>query len=209
MSHYGFLILGGTQMLGRDFTQSLVDIGQTSLVIANRGLTNPELFRHINHLAIDRDHADKCKILKEYTFDTIIDFSCYSLNQYLNTANQLNKYQQYILVSTQSVYDYKYMDSFHLDPDYARYCINKQRIEHFILTKGDKDRTIIIRPCAVYGDHDYTGRFEKRDNVFYWKNTNTVACPESGAISVKTVTELLLKIISEPNHNSKSYNLGL
>jgi hypothetical protein len=50
MSYYRLLILGGTQMLGRDFTQTLIDTGYTDLAIANRGMTNPTLFHQIHQI---------------------------------------------------------------------------------------------------------------------------------------------------------------
>lgn len=208
MSHYSLLILGGTQMLGRDLVQALLDKGHSDFVISNRGLTNPILFENVDHIKIDRNYQDSCSVLQTYTFDTIVDFSCYSLTQYTNITKYLNQYYQYIMISTQSVFDYEYMDFPEKNPEYSKYCINKQRIEHFILTKGDKERTIIVRPCAVYGDNDYTGRFEKRDGVFYWKHTNTVACETSRAINVQEVTKLLLKLIFEPNQTLRSYDIG-
>ena len=53
----------------------------------------------------------------------------------------------------------------------------------------------IIRPCIIYGENDYTQRFEQRNNTYYWKGTNTKADAETNCVSVSVVTQKLIEIL--------------
>lgn len=194
------LILGGTQMLGRSFVESIDSMGLYDITIANRGQTNNELFQHVKHIRIDRDHTEQCHSLSGMNYDTVVDFSCYNTDQFKNTLKYI-VCNRYILISTQSVLDTKTIESNNYNDPYFLYTINKKRIEDYINSNLFDYPINIIRPCAVYGENDYTGRFENRNNVFYWKGSNTIANRESGCISINLFTEKLVKIFKSDTTN--------
>jgi len=187
------LILGGTQMVGRDFVETIQNTNpEYYLYLANRGITNKSLFPHINTIIVDRNNKESCSILSSYVFDIVIDFSCYNVKQYLNVIDYL-KYKKYILISTQSVMDSNTLHKKDLNDPYYWYCFNKKELEDYIKTKNTK--TIIVRPGAIYGENDYTNRFEKREGKYYWKNTNIEPTEDKGCIYIKKFTSYLIQNI--------------
>lgn len=183
------LILGGTQMLGRDFVEYLLLNKKYNIFIANRGITNPNVFNHykFKFLKLDRNDITKCSVLKNYNFDIVVDFSCYTVDQFKNTYNYL-KYNKYIYISTMSVHEKQIINNPDLDNNYHRYCINKYLIEEFIINNKIKN-CLTIRPCAIYGDDDYTDRFYKKDEKYYWKSNDSQV--GVGTMFVKDFTKLL------------------
>ena len=85
MNQSNILVLGGTQMLGRDFVETLSNSEEHKIILANRGITNPSLFNEIDHITIDRNDKSLCSGLSSQPYDYFIDFSCYNLNQFNNT----------------------------------------------------------------------------------------------------------------------------
>lgn len=193
------LVLGGTQMIGRDFVEKIKDNSDYKIYISNRGITNPNLFKNNNDIElikIDRNEPKSCSDLSGIFFDIVIDFSCYTTQQYINTINYLN-YNKYILISTQSVLDSNTLNKQnHKDP-YYWYCLHKKELEEYVI--ANSKNTIIVRPGAVYGHNDYTGRFEHRGGEFYWKNTNTKASETKGCISCKTLIDYLINNVMQTN----------
>lgn len=97
------LVLGGTQMIGRDFVESAIKDNQYEIYIANRGLTNPGLF-NCKHIKIDRNNLESCRELNKFDFDIVVDFSCYNENQLRNVLMYL-KFKEYYILSTIGVED--------------------------------------------------------------------------------------------------------
>jgi hypothetical protein len=79
------LVLGGTQLLGRDFIENSLSKETFDITIANRGITNPDLFTNIPYIRYDRNIDNTCSQFKNLAYDYVIDFSCYTLTQFLNT----------------------------------------------------------------------------------------------------------------------------
>lgn len=186
------LILGGTQMIGKDFTNHLIK-NNFNVILANRGITNPNLFSKIPLIKLDRNIEDSCKILFNYNFDIVIDFSCYTVNQFENTYKYL-KYKKYIYISTMSVHEKNIINNPNLTDNYHRYCVDKFLIEEYIKQNKIKN-CLIVRPCAIYGDDDYTNRFYKKDNDYYWKSNNSKV--GDGTMYVEDFSKFLLYHINE------------
>jgi nucleoside-diphosphate-sugar epimerase len=192
------LIVGGTQMVGRDFVELLSDNINYKLYIANRGITNKDLFKHLEHINIDRNHLDSCKELSGRFFDIVIDFSCYNINQ-LNNILKFISYDYYILISTQSVLDtHAIQTKTHWLHQYAK---DKKELEKYSIDNNLKN-TSIIRPCALYGKHDYTNRFYSSDNKFYWKHSGTEVVSNKYNINVREFSQYLLQYIQYHNLNN-------
>jgi len=195
MNQPNVLVLGGTQMLGRDFVETLYSSKEYKITLANRGITNPSLFNEIDHITMDRNDKSLCSNLSSGLYDYIVDFSCYNLNQFHNTFFYL-QYKRYILISTQSVLDSTVLEKQDRSDSYYQYCLQKKQLEDYIVKDENIKNITIVRPCAVYGDYDYTNRFERRGNDFFWKYTNNAkASKETGCVSVKDVTKSLLNLL--------------
>lgn len=209
MNQSNVLVLGGTQMLGRDFVETLSNSKEHKITLANRGITNPSLFDEIDHITIDRNDRSLCSDLSSQSYDYIVDFSCYNLNQFNNTFPYL-QYKRYILISTQSVLETAVLEKQDRSDLYYQYCVQKKQLEDSIVNNESIKDITIVRPCAVYGDHDYTNRFERRGNDFFWKYTNNAkASKETGCVSVKDVTKSLLDLLFvSQEQRVYIYNIG-
>jgi nucleoside-diphosphate-sugar epimerase len=209
MNQSKVLVLGGTQMLGRDLVETLRDNTNYDITLANRGITNSIIFSELKHIKIDRNHKESCLGLSNISYDFVIDFSCYTTDQFKNTS-ELIHCNNYIYVSTVSVFDvldHNYINNDTSHARYLNYCIDKKNIETYILSTDFTHKTFIIRPCAVYGANDYTGRFEQRDNQYYWKNTNTKADEATNCVNVSVVTQKLVEILENKTENNKTKHI--
>jgi nucleoside-diphosphate-sugar epimerase len=207
------LILGGTQMLGRDLVERLQDDINYDITLANRGITNPTLFPKLKHIKLDRNDKESCLVLSNNIYDYVLDFSCYNLTQFQNTCNSIRG-NNYIYISTLGVFDVS--DDNYLSNDtpyrrYINYCIDKKNIEKYISQTEFSYNMFIVRPCIIYGENDYTQRFEQRNNTYYWKGTNTKADEETNCVNVSVVTQKLVEILENKTENDRkkhTINIG-
>jgi nucleoside-diphosphate-sugar epimerase len=200
MTNKKILVLGGTQMLGRHFVSTIDDKYDHQLMLANRKKTDPTFFEK-QTIVIDRDDIDDCCILVRHNFDIIVDFSCYNITQLTNILSNIKKCDTYIMISTQSVLDLQSINN-PIDSEYKNYCVNKRKIEEYLInsTHPNIENVVILRPCAVYGDRDYTNRFIKKTDGFYWRHSNCSVKNDPNCVSVEKVTDTIISIV---NTNSK------
>jgi nucleoside-diphosphate-sugar epimerase len=204
------LVLGGTQMLGRDFVERYM--GEHSIVLANRGVTGAGLFTHLEHVRIDRNinAADKfwelcpappsigpigCRLLRSLDpVDAVVDFSAYTVQHLENTMPFLPGFSKYIFISTTCVNGLT--GAANMADAFESYCFNKRECENWLKMTGISHS--ILRPCVVAGENDYTGRFISRNGKCYWKQTGEEA--GIGTVSVSNVSLALMHLcISENN----------
>lgn len=195
------LIIGGTQMLGRAFVE-LIKEEYPDITLANRNRTNPYIFCDLKKIYIDRNIKKSCEVLNKYKYDLTIDFSCYTVDQFKNVFHNLNT-DSFIYISTQSVVDKNIFSQPDLNNSLYTYAINKLNIENYIIKNLSK--AIILRPCAIYGDNDYTNRFYKKDNVFFWKETGEEA--KKGCISVELFCKQLKEYINLKIEKVQIFNI--
>jgi hypothetical protein len=191
------LVLGGTQMIGRDFLEFLSENKHNyDITICNRGITNSTLFPDIKKIFIDRNNNKQCSKLLNKNFDLIIDFSCYNVKQ-LSNILQYVKYKHYIILSTLCVSDNNVL----LDQTHwlHSYCKNKKDLEEYIFKEKLKNFNV-IRPCVLYGKHDYTNRFYEKDNIIYWKHNNLPVEKNKFYIPVRDFTNNLYSFINNQNN---------
>lgn len=156
-------------MIGRKLIEELLKNQNYQIDIANRNLSNPTLFNDLKKIIIDRNDKQSCKKLIKKAYDLVVDISCYNIDQFINTYNFLN-FNKYIFISTSAVEAIPFQN---VSPDMyeiVSYAHQKKECEDFIIN-NIKNYTI-IRPCYVVGDYDYTDRFYKKDNKYYWNNGN-------------------------------------
>ena len=185
-------------MLGRDFVEQ--SMANHSLVLANRGITSPGLFPDLEHITIDRNvlamdsdfGSVGCRALGFLGLvDAVVDFSCYEVRHLQNTVPFLPPYKRYIYISTASVYDANALRQPDPASSYYWYCVNKIECEGWI--KKHQQDWRILRPCAVVGRHDYTGRFFEKNGKYYWRVNGQLA---SDAVSVDVVTKSIMRMLS-------------
>lgn len=195
MDKIKLLIIGGTQMIGRDFIEYLIENNspQYQLYMANRGITNNNIFPDIKRIIIDRNSQSKCENLSNQYFDIVIDFSCYNVNQLYNILKNL-KYDKYYILSSLCSQDTNVLS----DKNHwlYSYCLGKNAIEKYILS-NNLNNFNIIRPCVLFGKNDYTGRFYEKNNEIYWKENNELVIPSKYYIHVRTFTKYLYSCIKE------------
>ncbi len=217
------LILGGTNFIGRNLVDSLIQLGYFDITLFNRGKSNPNIYPTIKKLSGDRNSSDISVIFKE-KWDYIIDLSCYFPNSLDHIITQLkNVPKRYVFISTCSVYDNDLDKSILRNEDSPTLgCTYKERSDSSVATYGKRkaecERIIIqsgieysiFRPALVYGPFDSTDRF------YYWlyqiKTDKKLLVPNKGKnlFSVTYVRDLVQVIIKSLNYNigSDIYNVA-
>lgn len=156
---HDILILGGSQFIGLDFYNYIGELGH-DVVTANRGY-------HIRPtITIDRNHPEACSNLRCLKYNIVVDFSGYTLDHVKNSYQYLN-FDKYIFISSSAVEALPFQNVGPQDRAMAVYAENKKKCEDFIIQNA-KNYTI-IRPCFVVGENDYTNRFIKYGEKYYWK----------------------------------------
>lgn len=202
MNNLKILIIGGTQMIGRDFVELCLE-NNIEPVLANRGITNKDLFPQLQYIQIDRNFKEKCQSLKNLEFDLVIDFSCYNINQLTNIVDYI-KYKKYVILSTLCVYDNEVLIK--KEHWLHNYCLNKKYLEDYIRNKN-LSNFLIVRPCVLYGKHDYTNRFYEKNNIIYWKHNNEIIKESQYYIPVRKFSNYLYDFISNKWFDQKSINI--
>lgn len=217
-----FLILGGTQFIGRNLVERLIGRDDLEITLFNRQKTNGELFPSLRKLKGDRA-TDDVALIGDQDWDYIIDLSCYypdSLSRILETVNK--DLRKYILISTCSVYNMEQQTTPLASEDAPLFsCTQQQRSDEtnasYGARKAECERILqksgiehlILRPSLVYGRYDHTDRF------YYWlhqvRQHPQVLLPDNGlrSLSLTYVHDLVEVItqtlsISPPN---KIYNV--
>lgn len=183
-------------MIGRDFVELCIE-NNIYPTLANRGLTNNNLFLDLEKIIIDRNDKFKCSNLENKYFDIVIDFSCYNINQFLNIYDNI-KYDKYIIISTLCVFDNFVLSN--IQHWLYDYCKNKKLLEEYI-TIHNINNVTIVRPCVLYGKNDYTDRFYEKNNDIYWKHSNELVKEDLYHIHVRKFSENLLAYILSNNFN--------
>lgn len=172
------LVLGGTQFIGRNVVERLLELEQYEITLFNRQRTNSDLFPTCTKIKGDRDTNDIDQLVNQY-WDFVIDISSYYPNGLDNFLSKMkDKIGRYIYISTCSVYDLN-EENQHTTISESNFpilsCTEEQKLDttmqsygnrkaacESVLMKYDWLDKIILRPCIVYGKYDHTDRF------YYW-----------------------------------------
>lgn len=165
------LMMGGTQFVGRYFTEELLKAGH-EVTHFNRGKTNPGLFDGVETIVGDRNESLDAIAAREW--DVVVDVNSYYLHQTqrLNEALK-DSVQHFVYVSTISVYDKGDTQKLPEDGPLSRlpegasldgeltnetYGPYKVLCEGAVLERWGEKATI-LRPGVIIGPHDHTDRF--------------------------------------------------
>lgn len=198
-------------MVGRDFVEFILKQNLNSdIYIANRGVTNPNLFGDtVKHIKIDRYNQD-CKNLNGMYFDIVIDFNCYTFENLKDILDHI-KYKHYILISstcansdnlTNSINRFSTIEMYDKSNDY---CKDKGELENWIKSNTVNNLTI-VRPPVIYGRNDYTGRFYEKDGNIHWTHDNTKVLSDIYTIPVRKFTIFLYQYLLK-NTYDRSINI--
>ena len=147
------LVIGGTQFIGRDFVESVLKHTNYTVTLANRDQSNKHLFPNNLRIIIDRNNETTCKTLMHYDFDVVVDFSCYTEQQFINTFKNL-KYKRYIYISTTGVLVPNIETQPNLNDSYTRYIWNKYSVEKYI-----KNNVLTIDTFTTYQNGSLVNSF--------------------------------------------------
>ena len=165
-----FLILGGTQFVGRHLVDAIVVRGHT-VSLFNRGKSNPQLFPQFERLIGDRD--GDLRVLEGRKWDVVIDTSGFVSQNVRATATLVaGSIARYIFISSISVYrDFSKPGLDETDPletlppgareeqgDSSTYGARKalcERAAEEILP----GKVLNVRPGLIVGPYDNLGRF--------------------------------------------------
>ena len=215
------LILGGTNFIGRNLVDTLIELNKFNITLFNRGKTNCLLFPEIKKIQGDRNTADIHGIL-DNNWDYIIDLSCYFPNSLDNVLPKINtSLKRYIFISTCSVYDNQENTILLNENIPTLLCDKNECIDNSLVTYGKRKaeceriliksglKYTIFRPALVYGKYDTTDRF------YYWlyqvKNNKSLLIPNKGkslfsATYVMDLVQVIIKSLSI-NLTSNIYNV--
>lgn len=156
------LILGGTSFMGRDLVELLAS--SHNITLANRGLTNPDLFPDLRRIFYDRYNFETHVVLDNgIVYDVVVDFCSVGNEEQLRSVMRYVKFKRYIVISSTAA-----MENLDKDHDLYEYARNKRSCEGY-LREEHPGNIVCVRPPIVYGEHDYTGRSAKHDDgEFYW-----------------------------------------
>ena len=166
-----FLILGGTQFVGRHIVNAALERGH-HITLFSRGIKeNP--FPHLEHLTGDR--GGDLSALENRNFDALVDVSGYTPSQLERSCTALQvRAKRYLFISTISVYADPLLEGPEetsavrtLEPDNKpdaeevtpeTYGALKALAENIVLEHFG-ERATVVRPHFVVGTYDHTDRF--------------------------------------------------
>ncbi|MEM6397393.1 MAG: NAD-dependent epimerase/dehydratase family protein [Bacteroidota bacterium] len=191
------LILGGTEFVGRQLVEHLLESKDYDVYLFNRGKTNPNLFPHANRIIGDRE-TDDIEQIGQYHWDHVVDFSSYFPDSLQRTLDHINRdVKTYIYISTISVYTMAaYGEQTMVAEDFPKKTFEPEQLREpslkfygekkaaceDILNRADWLESIVLRPSVIYGKYDPT------DRIYYWidriKNKGKLILPQNGAYHI-------------------------
>lgn len=205
------LIMGGNQFVGKEIVKKFLEKDYIIYVL-NRGMRKN--IEEVSFLKADRNNFKEMeKILKDIDIDIIVDVSAYTEEQ-VNILHKVmkNKFKQYILISSASVYSNIECTPVNEDSqtgenllwgDYAKnkYLAEKKTIENSNLYNF---KYTIFRPFYIYG----IGNNLDRENYFFSriKFNLPIYIPSKNNIIQFGYVEDLATVVENSISNSDFYN---
>jgi len=218
------LVVGGTRFIGRHTVSELLDHGYR-VTIFNRGNHENPFAEddRVTHVAGDRTDREALARAAERDPDLVVDCVAYSPED-VRVATELFSEARYVFVSSGAAYGEEAIPKREgetaLEP-----CSDEQAVddsgESYGARKAEGDRIVAaaaeagveamsVRPCIVYGPHDYTERLD------YWIDrvltNDRVLVPGDGdslwhRAYVEDVASAL-RIVGESGSPGEAYNVG-
>ncbi|WP_331235869.1 NAD-dependent epimerase/dehydratase family protein [Natronorarus salvus] len=218
------LVVGGTRFIGRHTVRELLDHGY-QVTIFNRGNhENPfEDDDRVTHVEGDRRDREALARAAERDPDLVIDCVAYSPGE-VQVATELFSDARYVFVSSGAAYGEETIPKREGETPLEPCSDEQARVdsgESYGNRKAEGDRIVAaaaregieamsVRPCIVYGPHDYTERLD------YWIDRvlehDRVIVPGDGdslwhRAYVEDVASAL-RIVGESGTSGEAYNVG-
>lgn len=179
------LLMGGNQFLGKRLCEFLLDKGYKVYILNRGSRPNP---KRAELLKCDRNiKEDLYNSLKDIAVDYIIDVSAYTKEQTsLIQEVMAGKYNQYILISSASVYNNmknipaKEADNTGANEVWGKYAEDKYLSEKITIKNAEKMnfRYTIFRPFYIYGPEN---NLDRESYIFARiENNMTISVPDKG-----------------------------
>lgn len=215
------LILGGTNFIGRNLVEKLIELDSYDLCLFNRQKSAAELFPSISKIKGDRESED-IKQIEGTDWDYVIDLSCYYPDALRKVLSTLKSIDRYIFISTCSVYDNQDKQvqlkneeseilscSLEEEKDHSPASYGNRKAECERILQNSGFAYTILRPALVFGKYDPT------DRLYYWlyqaRSQKQLVLPENGErlFSTTYVMDLVESIIRALKSNGASsiYNV--
>ncbi|AQL41929.1 epimerase [Halorientalis sp. IM1011] len=219
------LVIGGTRFIGRHTVAELRDHGY-DVTIFNRGEhDNPFDDTGVEHVEGDRtDDGDLADVAHAVSPDVVIDCVAYQPRDVRAATRIFDDVEAYVYVSSGAAYGEEAIPKREGETALCE-CSDEQATDDSADSYGPRkaagDRAVFaaaedgvnatsVRPCNVYGPHDYTGR------VDYWiervSTHDRVLVPGDGTnvwhrAYVEDVASAL-RIVAEEGDPGEAYNVG-
>ncbi|MFC7097951.1 NAD-dependent epimerase/dehydratase family protein [Halobaculum marinum] len=220
------LVIGGTRFIGRHVVEDLLD-NDYEVTIFNRGNHDNPFADHddVSHVEGDRrDDTDLKAAALSVQPDIVIDCVAYYPEDVRVAVDVFADVDGYVYISSGSAYGVeeipKREDETELcdcteeqatDDSHASYGPRKAEGDRIVFEAAeDGVNAMSLRPCIVYGPHDYTERLD------YWidrvLNYDRVVVPGDGQnlwhrAYVEDVASAL-RVVAEEGEPGESYNVG-
>ena len=220
------LVIGGTRFIGRHLVTELLD-GGYEVTLLNRG-THPNPFADhpdVGHVRGDRTSgATLDEAAETVEPSVVVDCVAYYPGEVRMATRAFSEVDAYVYISSGSAYGPDHIpkreNETALEP-----CSDEQAVDDSAATYGPRkaegDRAVFeaaeagvramsVRPTIVYGQHDYTGRFQ------YWvdqvRRRDRVLVPGDGTnihhlVAVENVARAI-RTVAEEGVAGEAYNVG-
>lgn len=219
------LVIGGTRFIGRHTVTELRDHGY-DVAMFNRGEhDNPFADTAVERVQGDRtDDADLADAAHTISPDVVIDCVAYRPREVRTATRVFDDADAYVYISSGAAYGEEAIPKREGETD-LHDCSDEQAADDttdsYGPRKAEGDRAVFaaaddsvnamsVRPCNVYGPHDYTGR------VDYWidrvSNHDRVLVPGDGTnvwhrVYVEDVAAAL-RLVAADGEPGEAYNVG-
>ena len=219
------LVIGGTRFIGRHVVEDLRDHNY-DVTIFNRGNhDNPFADTDVTHIEGDRtDRTDLRTAALSAKPDLVIDCVAYTPGEVETAVEVFSDVDAYVYISSGSAYGNEEIPKRENDTELCD-CTPEQATddspESYGPRKAEGDRVVAqaaedgvnamaVRPCIVYGPHDYTERLD------YWLDRvdtyDRVIVPGDGTniwhrAYVEDVASAL-RVVGEEGEAGEAYNVG-
>ncbi|MFD1644703.1 NAD-dependent epimerase/dehydratase family protein [Haloarchaeobius litoreus] len=220
------LIIGGTRFIGRHAVEEFLDHGYEVTVFNRGNHDNPfESDDRVAHVQGDRtDDAELAGAAREVEPDVVVDCVAYYPRDVRTACRIFDDVDAYVYISSGSAYGAEVMPK-REDETPLCDCTAEQAKddshESYGPRKAEGDRAVFaaaedgvnamaVRPCIVYGPHDYTERLD------FWidrvRNDDRVVVPGDGTnvwhrAYVEDVASAL-RVVAEAGDPGEAYNVG-
>jgi 2'-hydroxyisoflavone reductase len=219
------LVIGGTRFIGRHTVTELRE-HDYDVTIFNRGEhDNPFAEMDVDHVQGDRtDDADLANAARSVDPDIVVDCVAYRPREVRTATRVFDDVDAYVYISSGAAYGAEEIPKREGETDLCA-CSDEQATDDsadsYGPRKAEGDRAVFaaaddgvnamsVRPCNVYGPHDYTGR------VDYWidqvQRFDRLLVPGDGTnvwhrAYVEDVASAL-RIVAEEGTPGNAYNVG-